>query len=67
MSIKNHVLAKQNRSSRQSRRVVTAKLQVTVARKVGSKATGRVKTSIFYRNSRIEFGQINFLAISVHS
>ena len=43
---KNHVLAKQNcSSSRQSHCVVTANCACTVARKVGSAATGRVKTS----------------------
>ena len=42
---KNHVLAKQNCSSRQSHCVVTANCACTVARKVGSAATGRVKTS----------------------
>ena len=42
MSIRNNVLVKQNRSSRQSRCVATT---CTVARKVGLAATGKVKTS----------------------
>ena len=55
---KNHVLAKQNRSLRQSRRVTTSNWHVHflslfvtwkcfkcfIARKVGSAATGKVKT-----------------------
>ena len=45
MSIKNHMLAKQNRSSRQSYCVVTAKLHWHCSMTVGLVATGRVKTS----------------------
>ena len=44
MSIKNHMLAEQNCSSRQSPCVVTAKLHVHCSMKVGLAATGRVKT-----------------------
>ena len=45
MSIKNHVLAKQNRSSMQSVVWRLLNCTYTVARKVGSAATGEVKTS----------------------
>ena len=45
MSIKNHMLAKQNRSARHSCCLVTAKLHVHCSIKVGSTATGIVKTS----------------------
>ena len=62
---KNHVLVKQNRSSRQSRCVVTAKLHVHYST---LRLSRRPQAELnLYRNSLIEFGQINFFAISVYS
>ena len=60
---KNHLLAKQNRSSRQSRCVVTANLQVQCST---LRLSRRPQAGLnLYRNSLIEFGQINLFAISV--
>ena len=62
---KKHMLARQNRSLRQSHCVLIAKLHVHCSTEGWF---GGLRQSLnFYRNSCIEFGQINFFAISVHS